>query len=76
MPEKRENNFAINKGDTKPFKTIDEQLDLLIDRGLIVTDRDKALNVLSRINYYRLSAYSLTCFGRSVRSQLCIIKKI
>lgn len=52
--------FSLNKGSTKPFLTIDEQLDLLISRGLIVTDRENALNVLSRTNYYRFSAYSLT----------------
>lgn len=55
-----EEQFKLNKGITKPFKTIDEQLDLLISRGLIVNDRDNALNILSRTNYYRFSAYSLT----------------
>lgn len=44
----------------KPFKTFDEQIDILISRGLIITDRDIAKKALMRINYYRLSAYSLT----------------
>ena len=48
------------KGKTKDFKTFNEQLDLLISRGLVVNNRDFALKTLSRINYYRLSAYSLT----------------
>ena len=39
--------------------TIDEQLDKLVARGLTIRDRNKAHQVLSRINYYRLSAYYL-----------------
>lgn len=50
----------LNYGETKPFKTYDEQLDLLISRNLIVRDRVFALSILHHINYYRLSAYSLT----------------
>jgi abortive infection bacteriophage resistance protein len=42
---------------SKPWKSFDEQLDLLISRGLIVTDRTKALEYLQRIGYYRLSGY-------------------
>lgn len=52
--------FMLNKGKCKPFKSIEEQLDLLIQRGLIVSNRDNALDILSRTNYYRFSAYSLT----------------
>jgi len=43
----------------KPAKSFDEQLDLLIDRGLIVDDRDRALHYLKHLNYYRLEAYWL-----------------
>ena len=50
----------LNKGHTKPFLTFSDQLDLLKSRGLIVTDDNEALQILSRTNYYRLSAYSLT----------------
>lgn len=32
----------------------------MISRGLIVNDRENALNILRRTNYYRFSAYSLT----------------
>ena len=42
---------------SKPWKSFAEQLDLLIARGLIVTDRTKALEYLQRIGYYRLSGY-------------------
>lgn len=41
----------------KPWKSYQEQLEQLIDRGLIVTDTDKALHYLERIGYYRLSGY-------------------
>jgi abortive infection bacteriophage resistance protein len=43
----------------KPAKSFDEQLELLISRGMQVRDREKALNHLSHINYYRLEAYWL-----------------
>ena len=41
----------------RPWKTFQQQLDLLISRNLEVTDEDAALNHLQRIGYYRLSAY-------------------
>ena len=45
---------------TKPFKTYREQIELLRARGLIIYDDAYAEEVLKRLNYYRLSAYSLT----------------
>jgi abortive infection bacteriophage resistance protein len=42
---------------TKPALTFQEQLGLLESRGLAVPDRTLALGWLSRVNYYRLSAY-------------------
>lgn len=44
----------------KPFKTVDEQIDILVSRGLKVVDKEYASRVLADVNYYRLSAYSLT----------------
>ena len=41
----------------KPWKSYEEQLDLLTSRGLGATDRHKALEYLRRIGYYRLSGY-------------------
>jgi len=41
----------------KPWKSHDEQLDILMARGLRVDDRAKALDYLERIGYYRLSGY-------------------
>jgi abortive infection bacteriophage resistance protein len=43
----------------KPAATIDEQLDILISRGLTIQNYKKAHQVLSEVNYYRLSAYYL-----------------
>ena len=40
--------------------TFEEQVDILMSRNLEVEDRQKAIEILSRINYYRLSAYMLT----------------
>lgn len=42
---------------SKPWKSYEEQLALLIFRGMAVTDRAKALEYLQRIGYYRLSGY-------------------
>lgn len=41
----------------KEFKTLDEQLDLLKNRGLIISNKEKAKKILRNTNYYRLSAY-------------------
>ncbi len=41
----------------KPWLSTEAQLDQLIQRGMIVTDRAKALDYLDHIGYYRLSGY-------------------
>ena len=41
----------------KQHKSIEEQIDLLKSRGLIIEDEKAAAEVLERINYYRLSGY-------------------
>ena len=43
----------------KPPLTYAQQVDLLAGRGLIVSNRDKAEEFLSQVNYYRFSAYCL-----------------
>lgn len=50
----------LNRGQTKGFKTYTEQVQLLLDRGLIVSDPAYAEQILRQTNYYRLSAYSLS----------------
>ena len=44
---------------TKPPLSIVQQIELLISRGMDVSDRSKAERYLSHINYYRLRAYWL-----------------
>lgn len=46
--------------DIKPFKTINEQIEILTKRGLIIDDIEEAERYLLNLNYYRISAYSLT----------------
>lgn len=43
----------------KKPKTLDEQVDLLEERGMIIEDRDTAKFILGNVNYYRFSAYWL-----------------
>lgn len=41
----------------KPFLSLEEQLKLLVDRGMEVRDSERALRSLRAIGYYRLSGY-------------------
>lgn len=50
----------------KEFKTIDEQIALLQSRGLIISDKEQALEFLLFNNYYRVSGYSLTLRNHDV----------
>ena len=43
--------------DLKKPLTFDEQLDKLIAHGMIVADREKAKDILKRVNYYRFTGY-------------------
>lgn len=42
----------------KPFRTIDEQIDILRSRGMIIDVIETARKALEKISYYRLSGYS------------------
>lgn len=42
---------------SKNFRSYEEQVDLLVARGMRITDKSEAANHLERINYYRLSGY-------------------
>lgn len=44
----------------KPPTTFEEQIEILKIRGLIIEDEDFAFRILRKINYYRLSSYSLS----------------
>lgn len=41
----------------KEFKTYEEQVHLLLSRGLVIEDRGAAISQLQDVNYYRLSGY-------------------
>lgn len=58
----------MTKGYPKPWRSYQAQLDLLITRGMVVTDQAKALESLERIGYYRLSGY---WFAFRERTGLC-----
>ena len=44
----------------KPFKTIDEQYNLLLSRGLLFTDENKAKQYLLNNNYYNV----INCYAK------------
>lgn len=44
-------------GRAKEFKTIEEQIQILIDKGLIVNDIEKSKDILLRENYFFLNGY-------------------
>jgi len=54
----------------KPALSLDAQIDLLISRGLEITDRDKARHYLRYIGYYRLTGYFLTFQRKTSDSDL------
>ena len=54
--------------DLKKPLTFDEQLDKLIVHGMIVADREKAKDILKRVNYYRFTGYALQFRKRCYRS--------
>lgn len=43
--------------DVKEWKSYDEQIEILLSRGMLIDDRNQAKNLLARIGYYRLSGY-------------------
>ena len=55
----------------KPWKSYAEQLEQLIGRGMIISDRARALDYLKRIGYYRLSGYWFAFRERS--EPLCLL---
>jgi abortive infection bacteriophage resistance protein len=44
---------------SKPALTVEQQVDLLVSRGLKISDQDRANHYLRFIGYYRLSAYCI-----------------
>lgn len=53
----------------KQPKTLNEQIEILKSRGLIIEDEKSARDILAKINYYRLiNAYSLDLYDNSENS--------
>lgn len=50
---------------TKPPLSFDDQIELLVRRGMVVADRARARHYLSHINYYRLRGYWLPFEARA-----------
>lgn len=44
-------------GPVKEYRSYDQQVSLLVQRGMDVGDRHEAVSMLRRVNYYRLSGY-------------------
>ena len=55
----------------KTFKTLDEQIDILKSKGLIVTDIEKTKSILLRENYFFISGYR-HLFMKSRKDQMFI----
>jgi abortive infection bacteriophage resistance protein len=56
----REYAMSTDPTQLKQPKTYEEQLDILRNRGLVINDETQAIAALKRVNYYRLTAYTLT----------------
>lgn len=51
---------------SKPWKSYEEQLDQLAERGMQITERARALDYLERIGYYRLSGLTRSSIFDSI----------
>ena len=51
---------------SKIFKTLDEQIEILKSKGLVINDVEKAKEILFRENYFFLSGYR-HLFMRSIK---------
>ncbi len=59
LQEQLQNIKNQENGYAKSHKTFDEQLKILKERDLIISNDKYAFTKLNHINYYRLSAYFL-----------------
>lgn len=65
-----------NNNYNKKPTTFEEQIKILKSRNLIINDEDKAIDILSRVNYYRLSAYMLSFKSNDVFFDGCTLEDI
>ena len=52
-----------------PHQTFEEQLETLVDRGIIIDDRKKALKILENISYYKIKEFAKP-FEKSIDGKL------
>ena len=64
----------------KPYLTIDKQVDLLASRGLRIKDRSVARDLLTGVNYYRLTEWRNTSMAtldtRTFFAQLLLVYRM
>lgn len=58
---------------TKPPLSFEQQVDLLVQRGMTIPDRNRAQHYLAHINYYRLRAYWLPFEQPAAKGDHCLI---
>ena len=68
--------FLVGIMSEKIFKTIDEQIGILRERGLRIDDEAKAKDFLLHNNYYRISGYSLTLRKNDIFSKSASFQNI
>lgn len=64
------------KARIKKPTTLKEQVAILRSRNLLIKDEDEAIEILSRVNYYRLSAYMLSYKDNDLFTEGISIKNI
>lgn len=60
----------------KQYKTIEELIEILKERGCIISDVSFARETLSKINYYRLTAYLLPFKDKESKEERYLPKTI
>lgn len=43
----------------KQFKHYEELIDILIERGMVINNRERAIRKLAQVGYYRLSGFGI-----------------
>ena len=61
---------------SKQYKTIEELIEILKERGCIISDVSFARETLSKINYYRLTAYLLPFKDKESKEERYLPKRI
>lgn len=60
----------------KQFKTIDEQIEILKDKGLIINDVEKTKEILLRENYFFINGYRHVFFKSSKDKEFIMVRHL